>query len=56
VGKTHNLVVVGSSPTRPTDGYDESCQGCRQEVSGYEYDMEPWPCATFLAIEAAVNE
>jgi hypothetical protein len=30
------------------------CEGCGHEVSGYEYDMEEWPCATFRLIEEAL--
>lgn len=35
----------------PGMGHDESCTGCREGVSGYEYDLDPWPCSTFLLIE-----
>ncbi len=34
--------------------YDE-CEACKQEVSGYEYDMDEWPCATFLLIEEGTS-
>lgn len=42
---------------KPTTGewYTRTeCEGCRAEVSGYEYDMEEWPCATFALIEEAL--
>ena len=36
--------------------YSEAeCSGCAAEVSGYEYDMEPWPCATFKLIEDSLS-
>jgi hypothetical protein len=33
---------------------EPECDGCGQEVGGYEYDMEEWPCATFRLIEEAL--
>jgi len=41
-------------PTRQYRDYDE-CQACKAEVSGYEYDMEEWPCATFITIEKGLG-
>lgn len=36
------------------ESHGYGCSGCAAEVSGYEYDMEEWPCQTFLIIEKAV--
>lgn len=41
-------------PVRQYRDYDE-CEACKQEVSGYEYDMDEWPCATFLLIEEGTS-
>lgn len=34
------------------EGY---CDDCFYMVSGHEYDMEPWPCSTFVEIEKWVK-
>lgn len=34
--------------------YQRACQGCQSEVSGYEYDIEDWPCQSFLIMEKAM--
>ena len=41
-------------PERQYRDYDE-CNACKQEVSGYEYDMDEWPCATFTTIEKGLG-
>lgn len=39
----------------PSQGlYDDSCSGCAATVSGYDYECQPWPCATFLTIERSL--
>lgn len=42
---------------QPDDGawYQRECTGCSAEVSGYEYDMEDWPCATFKLLQEAAQ-
>ena len=33
----------------------DGCQGCASEVSGYEYDMDDWPCGTILLLQKAAQ-
>lgn len=47
-------VVRMHNPELQYRDYDE-CRACKDEVSGYEYDMDEWPCDTFTTIEEGLG-